>query len=354
MADTDFDAGYPNSAPQAADLFLAMRGAGGVNFTVQQLAAVLLALGSDGLGNVAINCTLIPGATSRLQVAGDFSFRHSGAQAFCFNQYYTDSWRSAVAGFGGAWRFDTSTGMLQWLSGSNVGAGLANGASAKVSLPAVGGLKIGQTADGIQNSNSMDLNAPGATAAFNHSGTASGWAYHAFGYNGAQIGSITQNGTTGVAFNTSSDYRLKEDLRPIDAPIERLLALKPVNFAWKADGTRTDGFIAHEVQEVIPEAVHGEKDAVKQQEFVVEPGVPAVYGDQGEIVSEEIPPITELRTVPDYQGIDQSKLVPILTAALQEVVGRVAEQDALIADLANRLAALEEPVWQGGLMDGEL
>ena len=84
----------------------------------------------------------------------------------------------------------------------------------------------------------------------------------------------------------------------------RVLELKPVNFAWKADGTRVDGFLAHEAQSVVPEAVTGEKDAVNAN------------GD------------------PDYQSIDQSKLVPLLTAALQEALKE-------IADLKYRVATLE-------------
>ena len=120
--------------------------------------------------------------------------------------------------------------------------------------------------------------------------------------NGA-VGSITTNGST-TAFNTSSDYRLKEDWQPMTGASERVLALKPVNFAWKVDGSRVDGFLAHEAQEVVPAAVAGEKDAVD---------------DEGN---------------PKYQGIDQSKLVPLLTAALQEAL-------AEIANLKTRLTALE-------------
>jgi hypothetical protein len=82
------------------------------------------------------------------------------------------------------------------------------------------------------------------------------------------------------------------------------MQLKPCNFAWKADGSRTDGFLAHELQEVVPNAAHGEKDAVDSD------------GN------------------PKYQGIDQSNLVPLLTAALQEALTK-------IETLETRLTALE-------------
>ena len=124
-----------------------------------------------------------------------------------------------------------------------------------------------------------------------------------FVFNAGQVGSITCT-STATAYNTSSDYRLKEDPQPIVGAIDRVLQLNPVNFAWKVDGSRVDGFIAHEAQAVVPEAVHGEKDAVDED------------GN------------------PVYQGIDQSKLVPLLTAALQETLGR-------INILETRLAALE-------------
>jgi hypothetical protein len=117
------------------------------------------------------------------------------------------------------------------------------------------------------------------------------------------VGSISVTASA-TAFNTSSDYRLKKDVQPMVGAADRLMALKPVNFAWKVNGSRVDGFLAHEAQEVVPEAVTGEKDAV---------------GKDGK---------------PEYQGIDQSKIVPLLTAALQEALTE-------IADLKARVAALE-------------
>jgi hypothetical protein len=118
-----------------------------------------------------------------------------------------------------------------------------------------------------------------------------------------QVGEIKTEGTS-TLYVTSSDYRLKEDVQPMVGASARVQALKPVNFEWIADGTRVDGFLAHEAQAVVPEAVTGTKDAVDAD------------GN------------------PEYQGIDQSKLVPLLTAALQEALTE-------IADLKARVAALE-------------
>jgi len=122
---------------------------------------------------------------------------------------------------------------------------------------------------------------------------------------GGVIGSITQSSASAVAYNTSSDYRLKENVTAVTDGIARIQQLKPSRFNFIADPDKTvDGFIAHEVQNVVPEAIAGEKDAVD---------------DEGS---------------PVYQGIDQSKLVPLLTAALQEAIAK-------IESLETRLSALE-------------
>lgn len=117
------------------------------------------------------------------------------------------------------------------------------------------------------------------------------------------VGSITTTTST-TAYNTSSDYRLKENIQPMTGALAKVAALKPVTYTWKADGSAGEGFIAHELAEVCPQAVTGEKDAVDAE------------GN------------------PQYQGIDVSFLVGTLTAALQEAHG-------LIKNLETRLAALE-------------
>ncbi|MEN9671010.1 MAG: Synechococcus phage [Pseudomonadota bacterium] len=108
-------------------------------------------------------------------------------------------------------------------------------------------------------------------------------------------GQITRVGaTSAVLYNTSSDYRLKENTTPLTGALERVAALKPVQWVWKdCDGAVGEGFIAHEVQEVIPSAVTGEKDAV------------------------------DANGKPQYQGMDSSYLVATLTAAIQELNAKV-------------------------------
>ena len=118
------------------------------------------------------------------------------------------------------------------------------------------------------------------------------------------IGTITSAGsgasTTGVAYNTSSDYRLKTNIEPLTAAVSRLLQIPVHRFNWLADPTspKVDGFLAHEAQAIVPESVTGHKDEV------------------------------DAEGKPIHQGIDQSKLVPLLVAAVQELAARVAALEA--------------------------
>jgi len=130
-------------------------------------------------------------------------------------------------------------------------------------------------------------------------------------------GSITTT-SGGTAFNTSSDYRLKTDIQDVSTPIDKVKLLKPCNFAWVAEpDVRIDGFIAHEVAEVVPEAVSGTKDEMVDKKYEV---TPAVVDDEGNEITAAV---MGTRSVPQMQGVDQSKLVPLLTATIQELIARI-------------------------------
>jgi nicotinamidase-related amidase len=112
----------------------------------------------------------------------------------------------------------------------------------------------------------------------NHaSGVASGAYYADFRYNLSTIGRIQQHGTSAVQYITTSDYRLKEDIQPMVGASERVLALNPINFAWKVDGSRVDGFLAHEAQEVVPECISGTKDEMRDEEYEVSAALGEVF-----------------------------------------------------------------------------
>lgn len=158
------------------------------------------------------------------------------------------------------------------------------------------------------------------------------WYYTA----GTVVGSITTTGTA-TAYNTSSDYRLKEDLQPLTGALDRILALPVYDFAWKSTGERARGFMAHEFGEIIPGAATGEKDGMREEVVVIEPEVPAEYDVEGNLVTPGREAVTTTQIVPDYQGIDQAKAVPDLVAAVQELTAIVRAQAAQIAALESRL-----------------
>lgn len=129
------------------------------------------------------------------------------------------------------------------------------------------------------------------------------WFYTNNGTSSTTVGTISHNGTN-TTYSTSSDYRLKENIAPMIGALTKVTQLKPCTYIWKSTGANGQGFIAHELQEVFPDAVTGEKDAVDKD---------------GNIIP---------------QGIDTSYLVATLTAAIQE-------QQAIITDLKARIETLE-------------
>ena len=135
---------------------------------------------------------------------------------------------------------------------------------------------------------------------------------------GTRVGFI-QYDSSNTTFSTSSDYRLKENITDLTSATDRLKQLTPKRFNFIGDAdTTVDGFLAHEVSSIVPEAVTGEKDAMRDEEYEV---TPAVRDDDGNLVKEAV---MGTRSVPDYQGIDQSKLVPLLVATIKELEARIA------------------------------
>ena len=136
-------------------------------------------------------------------------------------------------------------------------------------------------------------------------------------------GQITSNPNSHTtSFVTNSDYRLKENEVAITDGITRVKQFKPYRFDWKKSGKTVDGFFAHEAQTVVPESIIGTKDETEDILYVAKDTIP-----EGKSVGD----IKE--TVPKYQGIDQSKLVPLLTAALQEAITKIEPLETKVAAL---------------------
>jgi hypothetical protein len=124
------------------------------------------------------------------------------------------------------------------------------------------------------------------------------------------VGTIRTNASA-TAYNTSSDYRLKNTIAPMTGALAKVALLKPCTYKWNVDGTDGEGFIAHELAEVVPDCVSGAKDAV------------------------------DANGNPQYQGVDTSFLVATLTAAIQELKAELDTVKAQNAAFEARLAALE-------------
>lgn len=204
------------------------------------------------------------------------------------------------SGKGGRFKGNPNT----YIGGSNSGSvffesGLTEVMRMNSSQFIVGGGAFSDTANRVMISTSGDMQ-------FGTNTTAARTVQSFRNANG-EIGSITTNGST-TAFNTTSDYRLKDEIGSIDDAVERVKALRPIKFKYLADTEELvhDGFIAHEVQEVIPNAVFGEKDAVE---------------DDGRVKA---------------QQLDHSKLVPVLTSALQDALNKIDELEARLAKLENK------------------
>jgi hypothetical protein len=182
--------------------------------------------------------------------------------------------------------------------------------SERMRIDSSGRLFAGTTASVGGASARLTLSSPNLNSSYggigikNEANENGGYFVHFVNYNNAVIGSINQNATTTVAYATSSDYRLKENIAPMVGALDKVSQLKPVTYTWKQDGSDGQGFIAHELQEIVPDCVTGEKDAVDAD------------GN------------------PKYQGVDTSFLVATLTAAIQE-------QQTIINDLKARVETLE-------------
>ena len=141
-----------------------------------------------------------------------------------------------------------------------------------------------------------------------------------------QVGAINTSGSA-TSYNTSSDYRLKENVDYTWDATTRLKQLKPARFNFIADDTNTlvDGFIAHEVSSVVPEAIHGVKDAMEAETFYTADDVET----QGDSPSKAVGDVkTYSSSIITPQGIDQSKLVPLLVKTIQELEARITALEA--------------------------
>jgi hypothetical protein len=261
----------------------------------------------DSSGNVGIGVTpsAWDGTYKAIQIGARSMFFGIGSEAnLANNAYYNSGYKYVANSAAGLYTIDAN--VHKWYTAASGTAGNAITFTQAMTLDSSGNLLVGTASGGGAGGVTFYPLGNGAGSAtvqvFNKTNTTTDPAIQ-FRVNGSTVAAISYTSTT-VTYATSSDYRLKQDIAPMTGALDKIAALKPVTYKWKADGSAGEGFIAHELAEVVPDAVVGAKDAVDAD------------GN------------------PQYQGIDTSFLVATLTAAIQE-------QQALITSLTARIAALE-------------
>jgi len=257
----------------------------------------------DSSGNLGVGVTPSTwgGASKAIEIGtySAFSGNTSTAGAYVSNNACLSTNNDATgwvykATDSGATLYRQQLGTHRW---SYAGAGTAGGAvtfTSAMTLDASGNLMVGTTSSIARCSISYLYPNTGIGLTTDSNSTQTAIQFNTLA---GVAGSINTNALT-TTYNTASDYRLKESVAPLNGGLSRVNALKPSVYTWKVNGSAGEGFLAHELAEVVPSAVSGDKDAV------------------------------DADGKPTYQGVDLSKLVPILVAAIQELTARVQTLEA--------------------------
>jgi hypothetical protein len=270
----------------------------------------------DSSGNLGLGVT--PSAWSlgkTLQIGATTAICNDGsANTYYGNNFYYN------AGFkylstNPATYYIQGSGTHSWYTAPSGTAGNAITFTQAMTLDASGNLLVGKTSSGQVLTNGFEYNNGGTYLSIcsstagntpgyfaNTAGSGTRYLIRFYGTS-SEVGKITHDGSN-TTYATSSDYRLKENIAPMTGALNKVLQLKPCIYTWKSNNATGQGFIAHELQEVCPQAVVGEKDAIDKD------------------------------GKPDYQGIDTSFLVATLTSAIQEL-------SAQVTTLTTRLTTLE-------------
>ncbi len=335
----------------------------------------------DSAGNLGLGVTPSAWTSAKAFQFGSYggSLAASTSQSGIYlnsNVYFgSGGWTYATTGTATQYKQNENTGYggHSWLTAPSGTAGSPITFTQAMTLDASGNLGIGTSSPGgklqVVTTNTASYSGyftyPASGQGVGISSVGAGTSAAMFFFNnGTTVGNITTTSST-TSYVTSSDYRLKEVIAPMTGALAKVALLKPVTYKWKIDGSDGQGFIAHELAEVEPGCVSGEKDATEVRTVEISPAVPAVTeqrlvseakpaveevkDEDGNVTTEAhaateavyetvetspaVAAVTEEQTHPKYQGIDTSFLVATLTAAIQELKSIVDAQAVKIAAL---------------------
>jgi hypothetical protein len=254
----------------------------------------------DSSGNVGIG-TSSPtnngfGKTLQVGQAGAWVAESGSNRWWLASNWYLDGSDKYINN-GFATIYSQQSGNHIWFTAPSGTAGNAITFTQAMTLDASGNLLVGTTTSGGAGGMSVRVGGFTPNVLFNRTSTTATSFPLEFQNNGSIVGYVSYNDTA-TSYVTSSDYRLKENVQPMQDALAKIAQLNPVTYTWKANGSDGQGFIAHELQAVVPDCVSGEKDAVDAE------------GN------------------PQYQGVDTSFLVATLVKAVQELTARIAALEA--------------------------
>jgi hypothetical protein len=287
----------------------------GIGITYVGVAASSIAVNSSGA--MTFNLNNSDGKTERMRIdsSGNVGIGTSNPEYTLDVRRPNSSVRVGhnSNGFGVGLSWDNASGLAQVWSLGGYALVLGTNATERMRIDSSGNLLVGTTSGagkvrivGVSSNYSLFISGYGNSIGYGiglQPATTNADPLVFFNSSGTLVGNISTS-SSNTTYTTTSDYRLKENIAPMTGALAKVALLKPCTYTWKVDGSDGQGFIAHELQEVVPDAVKGEKDAVSEDGSI------------------------------KPQGIDTSFLVATLTAAIQE-------QQALINDLTTRLTALE-------------
>lgn len=276
---------------------------------------------TDGAKNLTLlsssagrsNFAMVGTQSSADEILGRLNFTNTNTSNAAYRLCMIDAKRGSDNNSG---YFDFST--------SNAGT-----TAVRARITSDGNLLLGSTSN--SSNSKLRVNASGQNNIETERETTGAAGHFSFVNPNGSVGTIQTSGSS-TLYNTSSDYRLKNTIAPMTGALAKVALLKPCTYKWNADGSNGEGFIAHELAEVMPQCVSGEKDAMRTEKYEISPFVPATYDEEGNQLTSSIQAVMGEREVPAHQGIDTSFLVATLTAAIQE-------QQTMIESLKARLDA---------------